>query len=134
MNPTYPNIEYTISLNLDDDDQLLVQNMNEDDDTAVTFFIIIPVRAFFANLSSAVCCINNSVNNRSIIKKCTLIIFGYTILLFQAFILWKFTDEHNLSKEVRILNCFSYSDFFFIPLYSTQKLSCKINKFLHICG
>lgn len=39
MNPTDPNIEYTISLNLDDDDQLLVQNMNEDedDDAAVTF-------------------------------------------------------------------------------------------------
>ena len=32
MNPTAPNIEYTISLNLDDDDQLLVQKMNEDDD------------------------------------------------------------------------------------------------------
>ena len=28
MNPTDPNKEYTISLNLDDDDQLLVQNMN----------------------------------------------------------------------------------------------------------
>lgn len=37
MNPTAPNIEYTISLNLDDDDLLLVQNMNEDDDAAVTF-------------------------------------------------------------------------------------------------
>lgn len=39
MNPTDPNIGYTISLNLDDDDQLLVQNMNEDedDDAAVTF-------------------------------------------------------------------------------------------------
>ena len=37
MNPTAPNIEYTISLNLDDDDQLLVQNMNEDDDSTVTF-------------------------------------------------------------------------------------------------
>ena len=32
MNPTDPNIEYTISLNLDDDDQLLVQNMNEDEE------------------------------------------------------------------------------------------------------
>lgn len=38
MNPTAPNIEYTISLNLDDDDLLLVQNMNEDDDAAVTFY------------------------------------------------------------------------------------------------
>ena len=37
MNPTAPNIGYTISLNLDDDDMLLVQNMNEDDDAAVTF-------------------------------------------------------------------------------------------------
>ena len=37
MNPTDPNIGYTISLNLDDDDLLLVQNMNEDDDAAVTF-------------------------------------------------------------------------------------------------
>ena len=32
MNPTTQNIEYTISLNLDDDDQLPVQKMNEDDD------------------------------------------------------------------------------------------------------
>ena len=31
MNPTDPNIGYTISLNLDDDDQLLVQNMDEYD-------------------------------------------------------------------------------------------------------
>ena len=30
MNPTAPNKEYTVSLNLDDDDQLLVQKMNED--------------------------------------------------------------------------------------------------------
>ena len=36
MNPTAPNIEYTISLNLDDDDQLLVQNMNEDEKAAET--------------------------------------------------------------------------------------------------
>jgi len=36
MNPTYPNKEYTVSLNLDDDDQLLVQNMNEDDDAEET--------------------------------------------------------------------------------------------------
>ena len=35
-NPTYPNKEYTGSLNLDDDDQLLVQNMNEDDDAEET--------------------------------------------------------------------------------------------------
>ena len=32
MNPTDPNIEYTIPLNLDDDDQLQVQNMNEDEE------------------------------------------------------------------------------------------------------
>ena len=37
MNPTDPNIGYTISLNLEDDDLLLVQNMNEDDDSTVTF-------------------------------------------------------------------------------------------------
>ena len=36
MNPTAPNIEYTISLNLDDDDQLLVQNMDEYDDVEET--------------------------------------------------------------------------------------------------
>ena len=36
MNPTDPNKEYTVSLNLDDDDQLLVQNMNEDDDAEET--------------------------------------------------------------------------------------------------
>ena len=36
MNPTAPNIEYTISLNLDDDDQLLVQNMNEDEKAGET--------------------------------------------------------------------------------------------------
>ena len=36
MNPTTPNIEYTISLNLDDDDQLLVQNMDEYDDAEET--------------------------------------------------------------------------------------------------
>ena len=36
MNPTTPNIEYTISLNLDDDDQLLVQNMDEYDDVEET--------------------------------------------------------------------------------------------------
>ena len=36
MNPTAPNKEYTVSLNLDDDDQLLVQNMNEDNDTEET--------------------------------------------------------------------------------------------------
>ena len=32
MNPTDPNIGYTISLNLEDDDLLLVQNMNEDEE------------------------------------------------------------------------------------------------------
>ena len=37
MNPTDPNIGYTISLNIEDDDLLLVQNMNEDDDSTVTF-------------------------------------------------------------------------------------------------
>ena len=31
MNPTDPNIGYTISLTLDDDDLLLVQNLNEDE-------------------------------------------------------------------------------------------------------
>ena len=36
MNPTGPNKEYTVSLNLDDDDQLLIQNMNEDDDAEET--------------------------------------------------------------------------------------------------
>ena len=36
MNPTDPNKEYTVSLNLDDDDQLLVQKMNEDDDAEET--------------------------------------------------------------------------------------------------
>ena len=40
MNPTAPNIEYTISLNLDDDDLLLVQNMNEDDDAEETAELI----------------------------------------------------------------------------------------------
>ena len=36
MNPTDPNKEYNVSLNLDDDDQLLVQNMNGDDDAEET--------------------------------------------------------------------------------------------------
>ena len=36
MNPTDPNKEYTVSLNLDDDDQLLVQNMDEYDDVEET--------------------------------------------------------------------------------------------------
>ena len=36
MNPTAPNKEYTVSLNLDDDDQLLVQNMYEYDDAEET--------------------------------------------------------------------------------------------------
>ena len=36
MNPTDPNKEYTVSLNLDEDDQLLVQNMNEDEDAEET--------------------------------------------------------------------------------------------------
>ena len=36
MNPTDPNKEYTVSLNLDDDDQLLVQNLNEDEKVAET--------------------------------------------------------------------------------------------------
>ena len=36
MNPTDPNKEYTVSLNLDDDDQLLIQNMNEDNDAEET--------------------------------------------------------------------------------------------------
>ena len=36
MNPTDPNKEYTVSLNLDDDDQLLVQNMDEYDDAEET--------------------------------------------------------------------------------------------------
>ena len=36
LNPTDTNIEYTISLNLDDDDQLLVQNMDEYDDAEET--------------------------------------------------------------------------------------------------
>ena len=36
MNPTAPNIEYTISLNLDDDDQLLIRKMNEEDDAEKT--------------------------------------------------------------------------------------------------
>ena len=36
MNPTDPNKEYTVSLNLDDDDQLLIQKMNEDDDAEET--------------------------------------------------------------------------------------------------
>lgn len=36
MNPTDPNKEYTVSLNLHDDDQLLVQKMNEDDDAEQT--------------------------------------------------------------------------------------------------
>lgn len=36
INPTDPNKEYTVSLNLDDDDQLLVQNMDEDDDAEET--------------------------------------------------------------------------------------------------
>ena len=36
MNPTAPNKEYTVSLNLDDDDQLLVQNMYEYDDSEET--------------------------------------------------------------------------------------------------
>ncbi len=36
MNPTAPNNEYTVSLNLDNDDQLLVQKMNEDDNAEGT--------------------------------------------------------------------------------------------------
>lgn len=36
MNPTDPNKEYTVLLNLDDDDQLLVQNMNEDNNAEET--------------------------------------------------------------------------------------------------
>lgn len=36
MNPTYPNKEYTVSLNLDDDDQLLIRKMNEEDDAEET--------------------------------------------------------------------------------------------------
>lgn len=36
MNPTDPNKEYTVSLNLDDDDQLLVQNMDEYDNVEET--------------------------------------------------------------------------------------------------
>lgn len=36
MNPTAPNNEYTVSLNLDNDDQLLVQKMNEDDNAEET--------------------------------------------------------------------------------------------------
>lgn len=36
MNPTDPNKEYTVSLNLDDDDQLLVQNLNGDEKAAKT--------------------------------------------------------------------------------------------------
>ena len=36
INPTDPNKEYTVSLNLDDDDQLLVQNMDEYDDAEET--------------------------------------------------------------------------------------------------
>lgn len=36
MNPTDPNKEYTVSLNLHNDDQLLVQKMNEDDDAEQT--------------------------------------------------------------------------------------------------
>lgn len=40
MNPTDPNIGYTISLNLEDDDLLLVQNMNEDDDAEETAELI----------------------------------------------------------------------------------------------
>ncbi len=49
MNPTDPNIGYTISLNLDDDDLLLVQNMNEDDDAAVTFLSSYQYVHFFAH-------------------------------------------------------------------------------------
>lgn len=40
MNPTDPNIGYTISLNIEDDDLLLVQNMNEDDDAEETAELI----------------------------------------------------------------------------------------------
>ena len=40
INPTDPNKEYTVSLNLDDGDQLLVQNMNEDDDAEETAELI----------------------------------------------------------------------------------------------
>lgn len=36
MNPTNPDKEYTVSLDLDDDDQLLVQNMNENNDKEET--------------------------------------------------------------------------------------------------
>ena len=36
INPTDPNKEYTVSLNLDDEDQLLVQNMNDNDDAKDT--------------------------------------------------------------------------------------------------
>lgn len=36
MNPTDPNKEYTVSLNLDDDNQLLVQKLNKDDNAEKT--------------------------------------------------------------------------------------------------
>lgn len=36
INPINQNIEYTVSLNLDNDDHLLVQNLDEDKKTAET--------------------------------------------------------------------------------------------------
>lgn len=36
MNPVDSDIEYTVSLNLDDDNQLMVQNINADEDTEET--------------------------------------------------------------------------------------------------
>ena len=46
MNPTDPNKEYTVSLNLDDDDQLLVQNMDEYDDAEETAELLKLVSGF----------------------------------------------------------------------------------------
>ena len=48
MNPTAPNKEYTVSLNLDDDDQLLVQNMYEYDDAEETSELLIDLFPYFS--------------------------------------------------------------------------------------